>query len=348
MKKNVKKYLIILLILAFTLCGCSQKEEKLTTENDYKNYDRYAKQFDTNKEFFDERYDTSLAVKCKNGIFVGKKEGKNKVYRGIPYIANSEKSSNSNDENNGLINDRFDIAYEAYSFSCDDNLTLNIYSGSEDKANKPIMVWINDNQTSASDSLLYGHELLDANPDILYVTLNYGDDFSNVFYALNWIEENIEGFLGNSNNVTLFGDGLSDERVATLLENNNGLFKKIVIKDGLFSVYPKATNVSFLIGNSYDDICVSNIREQVKYSKIYAYSYNVKDIPESVLALNKKSFISDWSYEDMYLRRMYNKMFVEFARSGSPDIEEISWKRFTENNNYVMDFGDDIVLKNIK
>ena len=39
-----------------------------------------------NKQITDGCYDQSLAVKCVNGIFVGKKKENIIIYRGIPYV----------------------------------------------------------------------------------------------------------------------------------------------------------------------------------------------------------------------------------------------------------------------
>ena len=39
-----------------------------------------------NRQLMDESYDKSLAVKCKNGTFVGKKTEGIIAYKGIPFV----------------------------------------------------------------------------------------------------------------------------------------------------------------------------------------------------------------------------------------------------------------------
>lgn len=39
-----------------------------------------------NKRITDDDYDKSLAVRCRNGIFVGKKTEDIVIYRGIPFV----------------------------------------------------------------------------------------------------------------------------------------------------------------------------------------------------------------------------------------------------------------------
>ena len=43
-------------------------------------------QFRANSKITDGNYDRSLAVKCINGTFVGRKEDGVIVYRGIPFV----------------------------------------------------------------------------------------------------------------------------------------------------------------------------------------------------------------------------------------------------------------------
>ena len=44
-------------------------------------------QYKANKKITDENYDKSLAVKCVNGTFVGRKADGVIVYRGIPFVS---------------------------------------------------------------------------------------------------------------------------------------------------------------------------------------------------------------------------------------------------------------------
>ena len=50
-------------------------------------------QYKANKKITDENYDKSLAVKCVNGTFVGRKADGVIVYRGIPFVSRWESAA---------------------------------------------------------------------------------------------------------------------------------------------------------------------------------------------------------------------------------------------------------------
>lgn len=146
-------------------------------------------EYHKNKEIVG-KYDTSLAAKCENGIFVGKHEKNGTIsWKGIPF---------------GTIPARFERAvnpapsdkvYEAYYYGKSilqqpdeqemasmyeqgdlDCLTLAVYSGTSDVKNKPVLVYIHGGgwaQGGTSDPLYNGSNFVYYNPDIIVVNITY-------------------------------------------------------------------------------------------------------------------------------------------------------------------------------
>lgn len=135
-------------------------------------------------------YDKSLAVKCVNGIFVGKREENGTLsWKGIPF---------------GTIPARFERAvnpapsdkvYEAYYYGKSalqpldpheaasmykqgdlDCLTLAVYSGKSNANKKPVLVYIHGGGWGlggTSDPLYNGSNFVYYNPDIIVVGITY-------------------------------------------------------------------------------------------------------------------------------------------------------------------------------
>ena len=147
--------------------------------------------YEENKEITGE-YDSSLAVKCKNGIFVGVKDDDVISYKGIPY---AEPPINNNRFKPPIEKERSEKVYEAYYLGksciqtvCDsevasqyeqgeDCLTLNIWRNiSSSVEKKPVMVFIHGGAFGwggTADPLYEGTNLLKSHKDIILVTINY-------------------------------------------------------------------------------------------------------------------------------------------------------------------------------
>ena len=137
-------------------------------------------------------YDTSLSVKCLNGIFVGKKDGNVISYKGIPYAKPPIKDLRFLPP--VKLNESSKV-YEAYYFGkvclqseCEsemsshykqgeDCLTLNIWRNVTDtNIKKPVMVFILSDafEWGGTTDLLYERtNLINSYPDIILVTINY-------------------------------------------------------------------------------------------------------------------------------------------------------------------------------
>lgn len=138
---------------------------------------------------------------------------------------------------------------------------LNIWTQSIDpSAKKPVMVWLHGGGYSAGSSIeqvAYDGENLSKFGDVVVVTLNhrlnilgyldlspYGEKYKNsanagnadLVAALEWVRDNIAGFGGDPDNVTLFGQSGGGGKVFNLMQTPaaDGLFHKGIIMSGVF------------------------------------------------------------------------------------------------------------------
>ena len=142
----------------------------------------------------------------------------------------------------------------------EDCLTLNIWTTGNTGKKKPVMFWIHGgaySYGSAVDSLYSGQYMVEEHPDIVVVNANYrlglygyidfstvegGEEFPTAAYnglldqieALKWIQQNIEGFGGDPDNVTIFGESAGGGSVCALLavEEAQGLFRRVIAQSG--------------------------------------------------------------------------------------------------------------------
>lgn len=141
----------------------------------------------------------------------------------------------------------------------EDCLTLNVWTTGTD-TKKPVMFWIHGGAFSyggTADPLYDGSCILANNPDVVVVSCNYrvgpmgfidftgfegADEFPTSGYngildqieGLKWVQENIEAFGGDPDNVTIFGESAGGGSVAILLaaDGTDGLFKHAIAESG--------------------------------------------------------------------------------------------------------------------
>ena len=138
-------------------------------------------------------YDESLAVKCINGTFVGKKEGDVLMFKGIPFVGeqpvgeNALKAPIPFKEDNGVYEAYYygktsiqaEGVFEEASLYCqgEDSLKLNIWTNTKDQStDKPVLVYIHGGAFDAGgtvDPLYDGYNFVNANPDAILVTITY-------------------------------------------------------------------------------------------------------------------------------------------------------------------------------
>ena len=229
-------------------------------------------QYGENKQITDGDYDKSLAVKCINGTFVGKKTENVVTYKGIPFVGQQPvgelrwKAPVDVSPDNGV--------YEAYYYgkiACQDKemsahqgedcLYLNVWKAEDATAQKkPVMVWIHGGAFIAggADMALFDcANFIKENPDVIVVTIQYrlgvlgclhlshmpdGADYPDAQdlglldqkMALKWVYENIAGFGGDPGNVTIWGEsaGSASVTMLPLVNGSQQYFKKVIAESG--------------------------------------------------------------------------------------------------------------------
>jgi len=203
-------------------------------------------QYGENQQITDGNYDKSLAVKCINGTFVGKKAENIISYKGIPFVGRQPigdlrwKAPVDIAPDNGV--------YEAYYYGKtpvqapgdpsalypmgEDCLYLNIWRSDDATPKKPVIVWIYGGAFEVggtTDPQYDCHRLVQETPDVIIVTITYRVSFFGFFHlshlsdgkayqdapnlglmdqmmALKWVHENIAAFGGDPDNVTIWGE----------------------------------------------------------------------------------------------------------------------------------------------
>jgi para-nitrobenzyl esterase len=228
-----------------------------------------------NRKIVDDNYDRSLAVRCVNGTFVGKKSENIISYKGIPFVGRQPvgdlrwKAPVDVVPDNGV--------YEAYNYGKapvqapgdpavaygmgEDCLYLNIWKADEANAEKkPVIVWIYGGGFEVggtADPQYDCYNLVKENPDVILVTIAYrvsffgflhlshlpdGEDYQDApnlglmdqIMALKWVHENIEGFGGDPDNVTLWGESAGGASVTLLplVKGSHQYFKRVIAQSG--------------------------------------------------------------------------------------------------------------------
>ena len=148
-------------------------------------------QYGENKQIVGGNYDRSLAVKCVNGTFVGKKTDGIIAYKGIPFVAEQPVGNYRWKAPVGYVPN--DGVYEAYynAKTCtqaegdiaaayvmgEDCLCLNIWRADNPVSQKkPVMVWIHGGAYEVggtADPNYECHNFVKENPDVIVVCIGY-------------------------------------------------------------------------------------------------------------------------------------------------------------------------------
>ena len=149
-------------------------------------------QYGENKKITDGNYDKSLAVKCVNGTFVGKKNDGVISYKGIPFVGEQPvgnlrwKAPVDVVADNGV----YEAYYNAKSpcqkesssepaslfYQSEDCLYLNVWKADDGGKNKPVMVWIHGGafeMGGTADPMYELHNFVKENPDVVAVSITY-------------------------------------------------------------------------------------------------------------------------------------------------------------------------------
>lgn len=150
-------------------------------------------QYGENKRITDSNYDKSLAVRCVNGTFVGKKNESVIAYKGIPFVGKQPVGELRWKAPVDVVPD--DGIYEAYYnaksphqvesitemgslyYHGEDCLCLDIWKADENSAGKkPVMVWVHGGafeMGGTADPLYEFSNFVKENPDVIVASIEY-------------------------------------------------------------------------------------------------------------------------------------------------------------------------------
>lgn len=193
-----KKYLwmmaAILVCTTSVLTSCSDTTDNPVTENDPLAEERAQLQalYGENRKITDGNYDKSLAVKCINGTFVGRKTDNVIAYKGIPFVGEQPVGEHRWKAPIDIVPD--DGIYEAYynaKSPCqvddewqraslyprgEDCLYLNVWKADDGAVKKPVMVWIHGGAFEVGGTVEpreEGTNFVRENPDVILVYIEY-------------------------------------------------------------------------------------------------------------------------------------------------------------------------------
>ena len=257
----MKKCMMAAILICGTtmaLTSCSDKddnpvEEPQTVEDLMKSL------YGENKKITNGNYNKSLAVKCVNGTFVGQQ----------PIGALRWKAPVDVVPDNGIYEAYYygktpvhaDGDPAALYVQGEDCLYLNVWqSAKKSAAKKPVMVWIYGGGFETGGTIDPQYDctnFINENPDMIVVTVAYrlaaygfmhlshlpdGSDYPDAqnlgildqLMALKWVHENIAGFGGDPDNVTIFGEsaGGSSCTLLPLVSGAQKYFKRVISQSG--------------------------------------------------------------------------------------------------------------------
>ena len=140
----------------------------------------------------------------------------------------------------------------------EDCLLLNIFTPGMDSARRPVMVWIHGGAfiIGSGSQPIYMESALAKQGDVVFVSVNYrlgalgfmnlkeitggkipatgNEGLLDQVAALEWVQENIESFGGNPDNVTVFGESAGAMSIGCLMAmpSARGKFQKAILESG--------------------------------------------------------------------------------------------------------------------
>ena len=190
MKKNVFVLVVIGVIVSALTAFSSSAQAADKTLDELKAEMRVL--YGENKPITDGNYDKSLAVKCINGTFVGKKRDGVIAYKGIPFVGKQPVGEFRWKAPVDFVPD--DGVYEAYYngkspcqpydrsqvaslyVSGEDCLYLNVWRADNGGTKKPVMVWIHGGAFEFGGTVEpreEGTNFVRENPDVILVSIEY-------------------------------------------------------------------------------------------------------------------------------------------------------------------------------
>lgn len=198
MKKKIQIWVLaaILIIctvtMVFTSCTDNADNAVAEPEQPLSDKEMLMTLYGENKKITDGNYDKSLAVKCINGTFVGKRSGGIVAYKGIPFVGQQPVGELRWKAPIDIVPD--DGIYEAYynaKSPCqvddewqraslyprgEDCLYLNVWKADDGAVKKPVMVWIHGGAFEVGGTVEpreEGTNFVRENPDVILVYIEY-------------------------------------------------------------------------------------------------------------------------------------------------------------------------------
>ena len=260
-----KRY-AILALSAVMLAGCANSSGTKTTQAETTVSETTESQTEASEVQADG------VVKTTAGLIQGTKEDGIYCYLGVPYAEAKERFVPAEEvtpwegvrvaDTYGPMSPQAQISGvdgESSQNGTDNNSqNLNIWTpGVNDGKKRPVMVWLHGGgfSTGSANEEGYDGQALSSSGDVVIVSVNhrlnvfgyldlsaYGDKYKysanvglmDIVDSLKWIQDNIEAFGGDPENVTLFGQSGGGAKVLAMMTSPSakGLFQKGIVQSG--------------------------------------------------------------------------------------------------------------------
>ena len=387
-----KKVLAVTCVMAFAMTAFSNSSAQAADKTLSEIKEEMRALYGENKKITDGNYDKSLAVKCVNGTFVGKKNDGVIAYKGIPFVGKQPVGELRWKAPVEFVPD--DGVYEAYYngktpcqidygaqiasvyVSGEDCLYLNIWKADDGATKKPVIVWIHGGAFTVGGTVEpceEGTNFVKENPDVILVSIEYrlgvfgflhlshlpdGKDYPDAqnlgimdqMMALKWIHENIEGFGGDPDNVTIWGESAGGDSVTIipLIEGSHKYFRKVIAQSGT-PVLSRSTKQAIEDTNEFMDMLgcktVADL-QKIEVKKLVTALNNLGDMrigPErdgKYLPLDPYEAYANGAAKDIDILQGCNKDEMNFfmidAGVGEPFMNFYS-KRWAKNSAQLTD-----------
>tara|TARA_Y100001935_G_scaffold253174_1_gene258686 strand:+ start:843 stop:2627 length:1785 start_codon:yes stop_codon:yes gene_type:complete len=211
----------------------------------------------------------------------------------------------------------------------EDCLYLDIQKPKKHEGKLPVMFWIHGGGNTSGYKDIYDFSKMVKKHNVILVRINYRlgpfgwfyhpsiqglqngiDKTSNfgtldIISALEWVNQNIELFGGDSKNITIFGESAGGHNVLSLIisEKSNGLFHKAIAMSGYTTTinqeksYKQEEHSSTSEFSSWN--VVNNILEDINQSKTQE-SYSEIELRDILLNLSTEDFFEHYSEREPY------------------------------------------------